>query len=143
MPGHYRSLRKINPVNIKFNIILQPFFCAPKTLMTENDRALMTRCLLTICIFSLTLGRLFSQDSGKLNSSYRKLLHPTTLFCTFAPESKASFSCTRFRSSQTTNLGLNKRQTPVVNDDQNKGKKWGSQEIEISTKHTLFCLSMR
>ena len=45
----------------------------------------MTRCLLTICIFSLTLGRLFSQDSGKLNSSYRKLLHPTTLFCTFAP----------------------------------------------------------
>ena len=46
---------------------------------------------------------------------------------------KESFSCTPSRSLQTTNLGLNRRQAPVVNDDQNKGKKWGFWEIEIST----------
>ena len=54
-------------------------------LMTDNDRSLMTRCLLAICVFSLTLERLFSQDSGKQNQNAGKLLHPTTLFCTFAP----------------------------------------------------------
>ena len=68
-------------------------------LMTDNDRSLMTRCLLAICVFSLTLERLFSQDSGKLNSKFRKTIASyNTFFVPLHQQSKESFSCTECRS---------------------------------------------
>ena len=82
-------------------------------LMTDNDRSLMTRCLLAICVFSLTLERLFSQDSGKQNQNAGKLLHPTTLFlylCTSNPK----------KASLVPKVGLNRRLILVLIDDRRR-----------------------
>ena len=81
--------------------------------MTDNDRSLMTRCLLTICVFSLTLGRLFSQDSGKLNSRFRKTIASYNIFL---------YLCTsnRKKASLVPDVGLHRRQTLVLIDDRRR-----------------------
>ena len=127
MPGHFRSLRFSGGAKNGYNIILKYLILYYRAkwpdwffLMTDNDRSLMTRCLLTICVFSLALGRLFSQDSGKLNSRFRKTIASYNTFL---------YLCTsnRKKASLVPDVGLNRRQAPVVNDGQNKGKKWGRQ----------------
>jgi len=73
----------------------------------------MTRCLLTICVFSLTLGRLFSQDSGKLNSRFRKTIASYNTFL---------YLCTsnRKKASLVPDVGLHRRQTLVLIDDRRR-----------------------
>ena len=73
----------------------------------------MTRCLLAICVFSLTLGRLFPQDSGKLNSRFRKTIASYNAFlylCTSNPK----------KASLVPKVGLNRRLILVLIDDRRR-----------------------
>ena len=93
-------------------------------LMTDNDRSLMTRCLLTICVFSLTLGRLFSQDSGKLNSRFRKTIASYNTFL---------YLCTsnRKKASLVPKVGLYRRLILVLIDD----RRWSSMTTKIRARN--------
>ena len=53
----------------------------------------------------------------------------------FVSNSKLLYLCTnnRKKASLVPDVGLNRRQAPVVNNDPNKGKKRGFWGIEIST----------
>ena len=106
-------------------------------LMTDNDRSLMTRCLLAICVFSLTLGRLFSQDSGKLNSRFRKTIASNNTFL---------YLCTsnRKKASLVPKVSLHRRLILVLIDDRRRSsmttkiraRNEASGEFEISTIKT-------
>ena len=120
MPGHFRSLRFSGGAKIGYNIILKYLILYYRAkwpdcffLMTDNDRSLMTRCLLTICVFSLTLGRLFPQDSGKLNSRFRK---------TIASYNSFLYLCTsnRKKASLVPKVGLHRRLILVLIDDRRR-----------------------
>ena len=56
----------------------------------------------------------------------------------FVFNSKFLYLCTsnRKKASLVPDVGLHRRQAPVVNEDQKKGKKWGFWGIEISTIKT-------
>ena len=73
----------------------------------------MTRCLLAICVFSLTLGRLFSQDSGKLNSRFRKTIASYNTFL---------YLCTsnRKKAPLVPKVSLNRRLILVLIDDRRR-----------------------